>query len=63
MFAPTNYGEGLDNKAVVGMGKDAEGGGKVGEQTSAQKYIFSSSRNVEKPPKSFFLVPRMTLRR
>ena len=29
MFAPTNYAEGLDNKAAVGMSKDVEGGCKV----------------------------------
>ena len=34
VFAPTNYGEGLDNKAVVGMSKDAEAGGKVGANFS-----------------------------
>ena len=40
VFAPTNYAEGLDNKAVVGMSKDAEAGGKVGKHSQVPQPTF-----------------------
>merc|ERR1719341_2775336 len=40
VFAPTNYAEGLDNKAVVGMSKDAEAGGKVGKPSQVPQPTF-----------------------
>ena len=44
MFAPTNYAEGLDNKAAVGMSKDVEGGCKV--------KLFANSLNLIKTYKT-----------
>ena len=47
MFGPTNYGEGLDNKAVVGVSKDAEAGGKVGHKSFPVQNLFHS-KNCQK---------------
>jgi len=49
VFAPTNYGEGLDNKAVVGMSKDAEGGGK----DDLEKVITGYQPVPQNPPASY----------
>jgi len=49
VFAPTNYAEGLDNKAVVGMSKDAEGGGK----DDLEKVITGYQPVPQHPPASY----------
>jgi len=49
VFAPTNYAEGLDNKAVVGMSKDAEAGGK----DDLEKVISGYQPVPQNPPASY----------
>ena len=62
MFGPTNYAEGLDNKAVVGMSKDAEGGGKVANKffnvDETTKHCFLMQDDLEKVITGYQPVPQ-----
>ena len=62
MFGPTNYAEGLDNKAVVGMSKDAEGGGKVANKffnvDEITKHCFLMQDDLEKVITGYQPVPQ-----
>jgi len=49
MFAPTNYAEGLDNKAATGLEKDAE----AGEKDDLEKVISGYQPVPQQPPPSY----------